>query len=152
MWLKKFCHLKLVEPYKYPCYLTINNIKRVVKRNMSSIPTIMINEQSSESKKQGDNSKKESINFDLSKFVPSRILSNSTNKKVVCVLGKFINLSEENSAIVILEKTAFTEKQLTSNDEYSYFTIKSRLHEAFFNDIYGNFVCFPNPDINSKTN
>lgn len=32
-----------------------------------------------------------------------------------------------------------------------YFSSLTKLKEAFVNDIYGNFECFPNPEINSKS-
>lgn len=67
----------------------------------------------------------------------------------------FIETSEQ--AIVILEKTAFTETDVcTDNTDENgvekrvYFSALTKLKQVFVNDIYGNFECFPSPDINSN--
>ena len=88
--------------------------------------------------------------YDLQFFVPTKILSNNSNRKVVCLLGHFSDLSDEQFAIVILEKTAFTEERLTQAGEHTFFSKKSNLKTEFLNDIYGNFLCFTDPDINCK--
>lgn len=99
--------------------------------------------------------------YDLSKFRLKEILNNNSGRKTVCCLGNFTDLSESDEALIIFEKTAFaknhlvggTEEQDTNNDEQSnngYFSSLSQLRESFVNDIYGNFECFPNPEINSN--
>lgn len=88
------------------------------------------------------------VNFDLSKFVISRILSNNTNRKVVSLLGTFSDLSEEKSGIIVFEKKAFSEEHLKA--EEGYFSSSTQLKLHFLNDIYGNFDCIPNSDVNSE--
>lgn len=116
--------------------------------------------------------------YDLSKFQLTSILSNNSNRKTVCCLGHFGDI-ESDQALVIFEKTAFTSNDLitshssgqSSSNKLSgasdtaavvktakdgettkngYFSSLTTLKEAFVNDIYGNFECFPDPDINSK--
>lgn len=96
----------------------------------------------------GDSSK-----FQLSQFELVRILSNNSTQKSVALLGHFRDLSRENQAIVTLEKTAFTEAQLQtstseSDSSSSFFTTKSQLRTEFLNDVYGNFLCLADPEIN----
>lgn len=101
--------------------------------------------------------------FDLSKFVLDRVLSNATNRKMICCLGRFTDRGgPADRAIVILEKTAFAETELSpataegaaggegdaDKTAATYFSSSSQLRELFVNDIYGNFECFPCPDIN----
>lgn len=82
-------------------------------------------------------------NYDLSKFQADRILSNNTERKTVCVIGKFPELSEEDQAIIILEKSAFTEEQILSADVQKNFFQFVTLNKEFVNDIYGKWVfCF----------
>lgn len=81
----------------------------------------------------------------LKDFVPSKILNNNTNRKIVCVLGNFKDKSGD--ALVILEKNAFKEEEL---NEKGYFSEDSELRTFFQNDIYGNYVCFPNSSINGE--
>ena len=106
--------------------------------------------------------------YDLSKFKINTILNNNSNRKTVCVLGHFTTLdaSEDandakRQAIVILEKKAFTEQDLNQNrktvdeiestdENRGYFSGRTKLKTEFVNDIYGNFECYPCPDINSK--
>jgi len=88
--------------------------------------------------------------YDLSKFQLTKVLTNNTSRKTICILGNFNNLTEDkNKALIIFEKNAFTEEALTLND--GYFSDKTKLTVEFINDIYGNFLCYPNPDINSKS-
>lgn len=94
----------------------------------------------------GDSSK-----FQLSQFELVRILSSNSTQKSVALLGHFRDLSRENQAIVTLEKTAFTEAQLQtseSDSSSSFFTTKSQLRTEFINDVYGNFLCLADPEIN----
>ena len=88
------------------------------------------------------------ISYDLTKFFLESVLTNNTKSKSVCLLGSFKHLSETDQAIIILEKTAFTQENLSGDQ--SYFSALSEFKETFVNDIYGNFQCFPNPDINSN--
>lgn len=93
--------------------------------------------------------------FQLSQFELVRILSNNSTHKSVAVLGHFRDRSpEQHQAIVTLEKTAFTEGQLQTTAETSesgsssFFTTKSQLRTEFINDVYGNFLCLADPEIN----
>lgn len=81
----------------------------------------------------------------LKDFVLEKILNNNTNRKTVCVQGKFKDKS--GVALVILEKNAFKEEELDNN---GYFSVDSELRTFFQNDIYGNFECFPRPSINGE--
>ncbi|EDS26989.1 histidine triad protein member [Culex quinquefasciatus] len=92
--------------------------------------------------------------FQLSQFELVRILSNNSTHKSVALLGHFGDLSREQQAIVTLEKTAFTEGQLQTttttgeSERNSFFTSKSQLRTEFINDVYGNFQCLTDPEIN----
>lgn len=99
--------------------------------------------------------------YDLSKFRLKEILNNNSGRKSVCCLGYFTDLSEVDEALILFEKTAFAKKHLgggadeqdTNTDHASntgFFSSSSQLRETFVNDIYGNFECFPNPEINSN--
>lgn len=81
----------------------------------------------------------------LKDFVLEKILNNNTNRKTVCVQGKFKDKS--GVALVILEKNAFKEEEL---DNSGYFSVDSELRTFFQNDIYGNFECFPRASINGE--
>lgn len=85
---------------------------------------------------------------DLSNFKLTSILQNNTNRKSVCLKGIFEN--REGDALVLLEKTAFTEENLQPNSDY--FTSKSYLEKVFQNDIYGDFKYFPKLDLNCMSN
>lgn len=113
--------------------------------------------------------------YDLTKFRLTRILSSNSRTKTICVLGKFIDeLPDKNDrpAIILLEKTAFTDANVstvsyinddddddaaavtaTDNEQHSrtFFCSHTELKREFTNDIYGQFQCFPSPDINSKS-
>lgn len=78
-------------------------------------------------------------------FVLEKILSNNTNRKTVCALGKFKDKS--GVALVLLEKNAFKEEELDGN---GYFSVDTTLCKFFQNDIYGNYECFPRSSINGK--
>lgn len=89
-------------------------------------------------------------NYDLSKFQPDRLLSNNTDRKTVCVLGKFQHLSGEDQAIIILEKSAFTEEQVLSGDtQKNFFQFVATLNKEFVNDIYGCFTLLAKPHVNT---
>lgn len=85
---------------------------------------------------------------DLSDFEVTKILSNNTKAKSVCLQGTF--KSSEGVGIVLLEKTAFEEETLRNEGEF--FTKESALKKIFDNDIYGNYEYFPKPELNSKIN
>ncbi|CAM6031324.1 unnamed protein product, partial [Sphagnum compactum] len=81
-------------------------------------------------------------------FLPDRILSINANRKTVCVLGKFKNLSDEN-AILILEKSAFKEEEIVNAEqEKNIFNVVKSLENLFVNDIYGNFTLQTEPKAN----
>lgn len=116
--------------------------------------------------------------FELSAFVLEKVLSNFTQRKMICCLGRFTDRgSESDRAIIIFEKAAFAENQLsppattaaatnakvgagddekaagedinkTTSTKSYFFSSASRLREMFVNDIYGNFECFPSPELN----
>lgn len=139
--------------------------------------------------------------YDLANFHLSEILYNNSKNKSVCVLGNFIVRDDVVSpvatddavdgtvaatvadagangqphveqAIIILEKLAFTEHDVCTNntgnisDESTnanetedrddrinkriLFTSDTKLKQLFVNDIYGNFECYPNADLNSN--
>lgn len=52
--------------------------------------------------------------YDLSRFRTVRLLSNNSTRKSVCLLGHFTDLSTEQYAIVVLEKRAFAESEVTT--------------------------------------
>lgn len=98
--------------------------------------------------------------YDLSKFKTEKILLNNSTRKSACVVGRFDNDDDDDNAndraLIILEKTAFTSSDLNiaSNDDddvirnSSYFSCATKLKTDFVNDIYGNFQCFPKPELN----
>ncbi|XP_050067317.1 m7GpppX diphosphatase [Anopheles maculipalpis] len=122
------------------------------------------------------------ICYDLAQFRTVRVLNNNSTHKCVALLGHFGNLSPEKQAIVVLEKRAFTETEITtvapdastptqrekiaqhseseveradvgkkndpSGNERTFFTSSSRLHKEFVNDVYGNFLCTVDPELN----
>lgn len=109
--------------------------------------------------------KKDKDLYDLSKFKTEKILQNNCTRKSACILGRFIDIDSNddnnNRALIILEKNAFTPQIIGVNDDddhtddkndsdFSFFSVLSKLKTDFINDIYGNFQCFPNPDINSN--
>lgn len=83
---------------------------------------------------------------DLSTFKFEKVLSNNTNRKVVCLQGSFE--SADGVGIVVLEKSAFEEGDFTEDSEY--FDEESSLKKLFHNDIYGNYEYFPKVELNCK--
>lgn len=83
---------------------------------------------------------------DLSSFQLEKVLHNNTNRKTVCLKGKFA--SKHGEALVLLEKTAFAEENLKQDSDY--FTKSSALEKVFHNDIYGNYNYFPKVNLNSE--
>ncbi|XP_053680216.1 m7GpppX diphosphatase [Anopheles nili] len=119
----------------------------------------------------------EEICYDLAHFRTVRVLSNNSTHKSATLLGQFTNLSAEKFAIVVLEKRAFTEAEITtappssdtptqreiggseSENEHTekndpagsgrtFFTSSSQLCKEFVNDVYGNFLCTVDPTLN----
>lgn len=84
---------------------------------------------------------------DLSAFKVKKILSNNTNRKVVCLEGSFDSV--EGVGLVVLEKTAFEEENLIKNGS-DYFAQNSALKKQFHNDIYGNYEYFPKAELNCR--
>lgn len=116
--------------------------------------------------------------FDLTTFRLTKILSNNSRAKTICVLGEFPDElidATGRPAIVLLEKTAFIDANVRTassthddtgdattvdidavatddeSDSKTYFCSQTKLKQEFINDIYGQFQCFPPPDINSKS-
>lgn len=83
----------------------------------------------------------------LANFQVDRLLSNNTNRKTVSILGHFSDGSADESAIVVLEKKAFTETALQDD---KYFSRIVRCDEQFVNDIYGNYEVVPDVELNSE--
>lgn len=84
----------------------------------------------------------------LQDFEPTKILSNNSNRKTICVLGKFKDKPEHN-AIVLLEKKAFADKEL-QNSKSGYLTDASILKLVFKNDVYLSYECFPDAELNGN--
>lgn len=116
------------------------------------------------------------VTYDFSKFQLDSILSNATNRKMITCLGRFLDLSSTDQAIVLFEKNPFDERHFKTNHggalpgdevvvddgsgdglindvvvEPGFFSSSSVLKERFTNDIYGTFECSPNPAVNSKS-
>lgn len=125
--------------------------------------------------------------YDLSTFRLERILNNNTKSKTISLLGTFPSQQQQqqqpnpelqqspdsiaggDKAIVVLEKTAFTDDDVNTHDDdignveqnngvvvdqgpqRRYFSLDTQLKQEFINDIYGNFLCYPPPTINSNT-
>lgn len=83
---------------------------------------------------------------DLSNFKSETILCNNTKSKTICLKGSFSG--KDGVGIVLLEKTAFTENDLT--DEKKYLSPDCYLKKDFSNDIYGNYQFFPKTEFNGK--
>nr|XP_023017169.1 m7GpppX diphosphatase-like isoform X2 [Leptinotarsa decemlineata] len=81
----------------------------------------------------------------LSSFHLKNVLLNNTIRKTICLRGSFEG--KEGEAVVILEKTAFSEEHF--KDGRDYFTDESSLKESFQNDIYGEYKYFPAPELSS---
>lgn len=83
---------------------------------------------------------------DLSDFKSEAILTNNTRSKSICLKGTFSG--KDGVGIVLLEKTAFTENDLT--DGKNYLSPDCYLKKDFSNDIYGNYQFFPKAELNGK--
>lgn len=95
-------------------------------------------------------SEKFKIQYDLKKFKLSKILSNNTNRKTVVLLGAFPDLSEDDLALVILEKSAFTEENVSTENDKNYFLNFQKVDNDLVNNIYGSYRCYPNGDLNGE--
>lgn len=96
-----------------------------------------------------ENTSEESVHnhlSDLSTFKLKKVLSNNTNRKVVCLQGSFE--ASDGVGIVVLEKTAFEDGDFKEDSEY--FNEDSSLKKLFHNDIYGNYEYFPKVELNCK--
>ncbi|XP_055543212.1 m7GpppX diphosphatase-like [Wyeomyia smithii] len=98
-----------------------------------------------------------SRSYDLAGFVPVRILNKNSTHKSVSLLGHFVSLSRDDYAIIVLEKTAFTEGQLKNHKRHQtsmqpskevFSLTTSQLRTKFVNDTYGNFLCVADPEVN----
>ena len=98
----------------------------------------------------------ETPTYKLSEFESIKILNNNSNRKLVTIFGKFPKQSEDDKAIVILEKNAFTESELQTcrseagDCKKGYFSEETELRTEFINNIYGSFQLSPPVDVNSK--
>lgn len=98
----------------------------------------------------------EAPQYELSDFEATKVLNNNSNRKTVCILGRFKNMADD--ALLLLEKKAFANSQLQSkadanscgDADLGYFSPQTKLRKEFQNDIYGNYECFPMPEINSN--
>ncbi|XP_061396980.1 m7GpppX diphosphatase [Musca vetustissima] len=111
-------------------------------------------------------------NYDLNKFQLHRILNNNTRNKSIALLGSFPNISDTDNAIVILEKHAFRESDVSTttakdkenNDQVgestkngsklvapgrgSYFGNDLKVQTDFINNVYGSYQCTPPAELN----
>lgn len=91
----------------------------------------------------------EQPSYDLSNFKISEILLNNTRSKTITLLGIFPDLSDEDKAIVVLEKSAFGSDS-TEDSVGGYFSQETSYKAEFINNIYGNFEGLPPKEINSE--
>lgn len=80
----------------------------------------------------------------FSNFMVTRILQNNCTRKQICIEGTFKDRDEP--AIVLLEKKTFPidEPSLKS----AFFNEDATMRKLFSNDIYRNYVCFPETEHN----
>ena len=100
------------------------------------------------------------MNYNLKKFKITRILFNDATRKTIGLLGTFPYLSEDDQAIIVFEKLAFTDesfelagKEKTESEDSNckqFLSSVQDLKEIFKNDIYGNHFCYLDSDINCK--
>lgn len=88
----------------------------------------------------------------LKDFKLTQILFNDASKKFIGVLGIFPKISENDKAIVLIEKVAFTNETFEADEESKSFLKNADLETVFQNDIYGKFSCSVSADLNSKYN
>ncbi|XP_013119512.2 m7GpppX diphosphatase [Stomoxys calcitrans] len=108
--------------------------------------------------------KQATASYDLNKFRLHRILNNNTRNKSIALLGRFPDVSENDQAIIVLEKQSFQESDVaTSSDNSngvakedvvvnlaaaSYFNNDLKVQTEFINNIYGNYRCSPPSELN----
>ena len=74
-----------------------------------------------------------------------RVLNENSQRKMVCLEGKF-GADDTNKAVVIMEKTPFSEdiaRQILTKD--------TQTHRDIQNDIYGTLQLYPQPQLNGKS-
>ncbi|XP_001359051.3 m7GpppX diphosphatase [Drosophila pseudoobscura] len=100
---------------------------------------------------QVENSEVKSPTYDISKFRLKRILQNNSVRKSIALLGTFPDLSETDDAIVVFEKNAYQESDVSTSKELpakpSYFSAELKVDTEFINNIYGSFQVVPSPDL-----
>ena len=80
-------------------------------------------------------------------FKLTRVLKENPENKLIALEGTFNSSDSETSvepAVILLEKTHFGESDLHNILSSS----KTSLEKVFCNDIYGNFSCYPPPELN----
>uniref|UniRef100_W8B4G5 m7GpppX diphosphatase n=1 Tax=Ceratitis capitata TaxID=7213 RepID=W8B4G5_CERCA len=93
--------------------------------------------------------------YDLSKFKLTRILQNNTLRKTIALLGTFPDVSDNDLAVLLLEKQAFKEQDVQTAHDNTLETVPSIFSDAlqvcteFINNIYGSFKCVPSAELNS---
>lgn len=118
-----------------------------------------------------ENAKEVEKQYDLSSFEAEEVLSNNVHAKRIVVLGRFVNDTITDKALVILEKTAFTTDDVSTGRKTAnaglgeppedspaqqlqnprkLFASDTKLEVLLRNDIYADFLCYPNRDNNSK--
>lgn len=103
--------------------------------------------------------------YDINKFKLTKVLSNNTSRKMIALLGTFPEVSATDEAVLLFEKQPFAEDDVQTDNKPTVdvestngtnklslfsknFTIKTEL----LNDIYGNFQCNPDDNLNCKIN
>ncbi|SPP83154.1 m7GpppX diphosphatase [Drosophila guanche] len=101
-----------------------------------------------------ENSEIKSPTYDISKFRLKRILNNNSVRKSISLLGTFPDLSETDEAIVVFEKNAYQESDISteaaskeSPAKPSYFSAELKVNTEFINNIYGSFQVVPSLDL-----
>uniref|UniRef100_A0A034W744 m7GpppX diphosphatase n=1 Tax=Bactrocera dorsalis TaxID=27457 RepID=A0A034W744_BACDO len=93
--------------------------------------------------------------YNLAKFKLTRILQNNTLRKTIALLGTFPDVSENDIAVLLLEKQAFKERDVqTELDNISepaprIFSDSLQVNTEFINNIYGSFQCVPSSELNN---
>ncbi|XP_039970829.1 m7GpppX diphosphatase [Bactrocera tryoni] len=93
--------------------------------------------------------------YNLAKFKLTRILQNNTLRKTIALLGTFPDVSEDDVAVLLLEKQAFKERDVqTELDNISeptprIFSDSLQVNTEFINNIYGSFQCVPSSELNN---
>ncbi|CAD6991662.1 unnamed protein product [Ceratitis capitata] len=86
--------------------------------------------------------------YDLSKFKLTRILQNNTLRKTIALLGTLPDVSDNDLAVLLLEKQAFKEQDVQTAHDNTLETVPSIFSDAlqvcteFINNIYGSLNVF----------